>query len=241
MWADANGSCDIVRIAWKRDSRRERSAVGVVWDPGLDRAAAPAALERESGLAAGRDRVRVRAPDGGGTRIRCGGFELGLDVRRRALADPSASNGRRAGCTRESAFKGSWFQFTFLPLRIDTPRGVLNVEVGGALSVATGTAGEKELTVSTKRSASLSQAGGMGTRSESPRSTAAAKPKCHARSRGSPFIRNAAASESYGRTSPPRPRVGPSSDKADAIAPRRAVRAARSIATVIASASPSSD
>jgi len=32
-------------------------------------------------------------------------------------------------------FKGDWFQFTFLPLRIDTPRGTLNVEVGGALTV----------------------------------------------------------------------------------------------------------
>jgi hypothetical protein len=59
-------------------------------------------------------------------------------------------------------FKGNWLQFTFLPLRIDTPRGVLNVEVGGALSVGTGAAGEKELTFSTRRSVSFAQAGGNG-------------------------------------------------------------------------------
>ena len=62
----------------------------------------------------------------------------------------------------------------------------------------------------------------MVTTSVRPRPPAAVKRKCHARSGGSPFIRNAAASESDRRTSPPRPRVGPSSDKAGAIAPRRA-------------------
>ena len=65
-------------------------------------------------------------------------------------------------------FKGSWLQFTFQPLRIDTPRGVLNVEVGGALSVATGTAGDKELTVSTRRSVTLAEAGGNGDQARSP-------------------------------------------------------------------------
>jgi hypothetical protein len=58
-------------------------------------------------------------------------------------------------------FKGDWFQFTFLPLRIDTPRGTLNVEVGGALTVTTGPAGDRQLTFSTKRSVVL-QAGAEG-------------------------------------------------------------------------------
>ena len=59
-------------------------------------------------------------------------------------------------------FKGDWFQFTFLPLRIDTPRGTLEVEVGGALTVTMGTAGDRQLTFSTKRSVVFRQAGADG-------------------------------------------------------------------------------
>jgi hypothetical protein len=60
------------------------------------------------------------------------------------------------------SFKGDWFQFTFLPLRIDTPRGTLHVEVGGALTVTTGTSGDRQLTFSTKRSVVFQQAGAEG-------------------------------------------------------------------------------
>ena len=164
VWADANGSCDIVRISLEaRLAPRavgRGGGVGSGSRPGSGAGGAGATVGSGSGSGSG---AGAGSGSGGGTRITgaaASSSDATYAVELWLIHQPATGDERVVHAT--PAFKGSWFQFTFLPLRIDTPRGVLNVEVGGALSVATGTAGKKELTVSTKRSAILAQPGGNG-------------------------------------------------------------------------------
>ena len=163
VWADATASCDVVRITLEarlapRPAGRG-GGVGFGLRPGSGASGgARAGSGSGSGSGAG-------SGSGGGALI--DGPNAGrvnadavYDVELWLVHQPGTGDERVVQA--KPRFKGSWFQFTLSPLRIDTPRGVLSVEVSGALSVATGTAGEKELTFSTRRSVVLAQAGGNG-------------------------------------------------------------------------------
>jgi len=159
VWADATGSCDIVRIALEaRLAPRpvgRLGAVGFGAQPGSGAGGAGARVGTGSGSGSG-----AGAGSGGRARVVAASSDSIYDVELWLVHQPATGDERVVHA--KPRFKGDWFQFTFLPLRIDTPRGTLEVEVGGALTVTTGTAGDRQLTFSTKRSVVFRQAGSDG-------------------------------------------------------------------------------
>ncbi len=159
VWADANGSCDIVRISLEaRLAPRavgRGGGVGSGSRPGSGAGGAGATAGSGSGSGTG-----AGAGSGGSARVTAASPDSIYDVELWLVHQPATGDERVVHA--KPRFKGDWFQFTFLPLRIDTPRGTLNVEVGGALTVTTGPAGDRQLTFSTKRSVVLQQADAEG-------------------------------------------------------------------------------
>ena len=159
VWADANGSCDIVRISLEaRLAPRAVGRGGGVGSgprPGSGAGGAGATVGSGNGSGSG-----AGAGSGGSARVMAASSDSIYDIELWLVHQPATGDERVVHA--KPRFKGDWFQFTFLPLRIDTPRGTLNVEVGGALTVTTGTAGDRQLTFSTKRSVVFRQYGAEG-------------------------------------------------------------------------------
>ena len=103
VWADATGSCDIVRIAL--EARLAPRPVGRGGAVGFGSSTGQRRRRRGS---ESRDWQRLGIRCWGGLRRRRSGHgrQPGLDLRRRALARSSAGNGRRTGCAREATLQG---------------------------------------------------------------------------------------------------------------------------------------
>jgi hypothetical protein len=159
VWADATGSCNVVRISLEariapRPFIGRGSGGGVGLGGGAGVGTGGGSSRGGAGTGAGAGFTGSARIGGAGSP----GADPTYDVELWLVHQPATGDERVVQA--KPRFKGNWFQFSFLPLRIDTPRGVLNVEVGGALSIATGTAGEKELTFSTRRAVTYTGADG---------------------------------------------------------------------------------
>jgi hypothetical protein len=162
VWADATGSCDIVRISLEvRLAPRSVGRGGGVGSgprPGSGAASSGGGIGSGGGSGSG-------AGSGSGGGVRVGGASPGgasadsvYDVELWLVRQPPS--GDEQVLQMKPRIKGDWARFTFPALTVPTSRGALNVVVGAEYAITTGTGGEKQLTFSTKRSVTFEPAGG---------------------------------------------------------------------------------
>jgi hypothetical protein len=154
MWADATEGCNVVRINLEARLRPVAAGNGMAGfgqvSGGGRRFGAGGGLGSGSGIGSGSGGARIVSKDTSGS-------DASYDVDVWLVHQPPT--GAERVLQVQPRFKGDWFNLTFRPLRIDTPRGGLDVAVGLSLVLTTGTTGSRELWVSTTRKVNVVQSG----------------------------------------------------------------------------------
>ena len=161
VWADATGTCDVVRISLEARlaPRTVGRGGGVGFGPRAGSSGGDGGVGSGSGSGSG-----AGAGSGGGARIVSAATsrsDTSYDVELWLVHQPLS--GQERVTQMKPRIKGDWGRFTFPALSIPTPRGTLNVEVLCGYVIAAGESGDQQLAFSTSRKVTFVPAGGNAT------------------------------------------------------------------------------